>query len=77
MYLVEVYKSEMSDCPGVDHREEQRARFLGMLRVDSRHPRDFPSLVEAQAVANALRGQYGREGYDFRPREYPLLDFEL
>ncbi|MCX4324630.1 MAG: hypothetical protein OSJ59_16930 [Lachnospiraceae bacterium] len=50
---------------------------MGMLKVDDRHPRDFPSLIEAQAVSNALRGQYGREGYDFRPREYPLLDFQL
>ena len=64
MYLVEVWKSVEPDSSGVDHRDAARARFMGMLKVD-------------EAVSNALRGQYGREGYDFRPREYPLLDFQL
>lgn len=77
MYLVEVWKSVEPDSSGFDHRDAARTRFMGMLKVDDRHPRDFPSLIEAQAVSNALRGQYGREGYDFRPREYPLLDFQL
>lgn len=77
MYLVEIYKSEGEKRPGVDHRDEQRARFVGMLRLDGRNPRDFPSLMEAQAVANALRGRHGRDGYDFRAMEYPLLDFEI
>lgn len=78
MYLIEVYKSAgAAELPGADHRDEQRAQFAGMLRVDDRHPRDFPSLMEAQAVANVLRNRYGRAGYDFRPVEYPLLDFQL
>lgn len=78
MYLIEVYKSAgAAELPGVDHRDEQRAQFAGMLRLDERHLRDFPSLMEAQAVSNVLRGRHGRDGYDFRPVEYPLLDFDV